>query len=210
MVFFIVMFSSLSVPCIQCIPPVFFVDRYPFVCWGNLALSIYEGMVFRAVIRNCHWGCTKVRQGSGGHFKLPASSGPEVIKLSRARTRTPNRTPCSKSYSYSRSRGYKTFSYSYSYSSGVQISDFSSKLHSLLRTILKAVFVRNIISDEIYQAEFNKRFQFFICESKYYLFIHFCFLWRIRGGGEMYTYKHVYINYINSTRTCTLVPNTQI
>ena len=109
--------------------------------------------------------------------------GPEVIKLSRARTRTPNRTPCSKSYSYSRSRGYKTFSYSYSYSSGVQISDFSSKLHSLLRTILKAVSVRNIISNEIYQAEFNKRFQFFICESKYYLFIHFCFLWRIKGVG---------------------------
>ena len=46
-------------------------------------------------------------------------SGPEVIKLSRVRTRTPNRTPCSKLYSYSRSRGYKTFQYSYSYSSGV-------------------------------------------------------------------------------------------
>ena len=75
----------------------------------------------------------------------------------------------SKSYSVlqiilvSRSRGYKTFSYSYSYPSGVQISDFLSKLHSLLRTILKAVSVRNIISNEIYQAEFNKRFQFFIC-----------------------------------------------
>ena len=119
-------------------------------------------------------------------FKGPLHEKDEeikVIKLSRARTLTPNRTPCSKSYSYSRSRGYKSFSYSYSYSSGVQISDFSSKLHSLLRTILKAVSVRNFISNEIYQAEFNKRFQFFICESKDYLFIPFFFLWRIKGVG---------------------------
>ena len=34
---------------------------------------------------------------------------------------------------------------------GVQISEFSSKLHNLLRTILKAVSVQNIISNEIYR-----------------------------------------------------------
>ena len=82
--------------------------------------------------------------------------GPKVIKLSRVRTHTPNRTPCSKLYSYSKSRGYKTFSYSYSYSSGVQIGDFSSKLHSLLRTPLKAVSAQNAIYNEICRAEFNK------------------------------------------------------
>ena len=38
----------------------------------------------------------------------------------------------------------------------------------------------------------------------------FAFCGELGGWGEMYTYKHVYINYINSTRTCTLVPNTQI
>ena len=51
-------------------------------------------------------------------------SGSEVLRLSRVRTHTPNRTPSSKLYSYSRSRGYKTFPYSYSYSSGVQIGYF--------------------------------------------------------------------------------------
>ena len=72
-------------------------------------------------------------------------SGPEVIKLSRVRTCIPNRTPCSKSFSYSRGtvEGYKTFLFSYSYSSGVQISNFSSKLHSWLGTILKVVSVQN-------------------------------------------------------------------
>ena len=35
--------------------------------------------------------------------------GPEVIKLSRVRTYTPNRTTCSELYSYSRSRSYKSF-----------------------------------------------------------------------------------------------------
>ena len=77
-------------------------------------------------------------------------SGPDVMKLSRKRTHSPNLTPCSK-FSYSRSRGYRTFLYSYSYSSGVQISVFSSRLQSLLRTILKAVSVRNIFSNEIYR-----------------------------------------------------------
>ena len=89
-------------------------------------------------------------------FKGCWRSGPKVIKLSRVRTHTPNRTPCSKLYSYSKSICYKTFSYSYSYTSGVQIGDFSSMLHSLLRTILKAVSAQNSIYNEICRAEFNK------------------------------------------------------
>ena len=65
-------------------------------------------------------------------------------------------TPCSKLYLYSRSRGYKTFSYSYWYSSGVQIGDFSCKVHSLLRTILKAVSAQNAIYNEICWEKLNK------------------------------------------------------
>ena len=50
--------------------------------------------------------------------------------------------------------------------------------HSLLRTILKAVFAQNIIFNEIYRAELNKLFKFYISEyhkSKYNLFILFFF-----------------------------------
>ena len=46
--------------------------------------------------------------------------------------------------------------FSYSYASGEQIRDFSSKLHSLLRTILKAVSAQNIIPNQIYWALFYK------------------------------------------------------
>lgn len=82
---------------------------------------------------------TKQEQSEHGSSKLEVHvrPGPEVIKLFWVRSRTPNRTPCSKSYSYSRYRGYKTFSYSYSYSGWVQKCDFLSKLWSFLKVVLK-------------------------------------------------------------------------
>ena len=62
--------------------------------------------------------------------------------------------------------------------------------HSLLRTILKAVFAQNIIFNEIYRAEFNKWFKFYISEyhkSKHNFFIRFF------GGLERGCRYNIYI-----------------
>ena len=112
-------------------------------------------------------------------------------------SRTPNRTPCSKSYLFSRGtvEGYKTFC-TQSYSSGVQISNFSSKLHSLLRTILKAVSVQNIISNEIYGQTLISHF----CQYQKSKLIRLYFF--VENRGDV-IYLHIQcINYINSTRIC--------
>ena len=74
-------------------------------------------------------------------------TGPEVIKLFRVRILTPNRT-------HTQEVEVINF-FPYSYLSGVQTGDFSSKLHSLFRTVLKTVSAQIIIFNRIYRTEFN-------------------------------------------------------
>ena len=109
--------------------------------------------------------------------------------------------------------------YSYSYSSGVQINeinDFSSKLHSLPRNILKAVSVRKLFPTKSIGQNWTNDFNSSLMSPNIICLIQICCLWRIKGEGYnvcAYIYMHMYIIIIyniNSTPTCTLVYNTQI
>ena len=137
--------------------------------------------------------------------------GPQVIKLSRVRTHNPNRTPCSKSYSYSRSRGNKTFCTrihtQVEYKSVISRVSSITSLEPYSKLFLCEIsFPTKSIGQNFQTNDFNST-----SVSPHIICLYaFAFFWRIRMGGvQCIPSIYMYINYINSTRTCTLVYNTQ-
>ena len=89
-------------------------------------------------------------------YTLFTKSGPKVINLSRVELilqivlRAPN---CTHTQEVEVIKLFHTRTHT---QVEYKIGDFSSKLHSLLRTILKAVSAQNAIYNEICRAEFNE------------------------------------------------------